>query len=78
MVTHIIFICIDSKIIVPKEPPTLKLTQTLTLTGGQFSSGAIVWIPYVSYIIMLYFISILHVILKKSVWNFCFLKPFCS
>ena len=38
--------------IVPKEnwPPTLKLiltlTQTLILTGGQFSSRAIVWIPF--------------------------------
>ena len=34
--------------IAPKEncPPTAKLTlrQTLTLTGGQFSSGAIVWL----------------------------------
>ena len=34
---------------------------------------------YVSYIkIILYFISILHVILKKSVRNFFFLKLFCS
>ena len=34
---------------------------------------------YVSSIkIVLYFISILHVILKKSVLNFCFLKLFCS
>ena len=34
---------------------------------------------YVSYRkIILYFISILHVILKKSVRNFCFLKLFCS
>ena len=28
--------------------------------------------------ILLYFISILHLILKKSVWNFSFLKLFCS
>ena len=28
--------------------------------------------------IVLYFISVLHVILKKSVQNFCFLKLFCS
>ena len=28
--------------------------------------------------IVLYFISILHVILKESVWNFCFLKLVCS
>ena len=28
--------------------------------------------------IVLYFISILHVILKESVQNFCFLKLFCS
>ena len=34
---------------------------------------------YVSHIeIVLYFISVLHAILKKSVWNFCFLKLFCS
>ena len=34
---------------------------------------------YVSYIkIVLYFISILHSILKKSVCNFCFFKLFCS
>ena len=34
---------------------------------------------YVSYIkIVLYFITILHVILKKSVWNFCFFIFFCS
>ena len=34
--------------IAPKEncPPTAKLTlrQTLTLTGGQFSSGAVAWL----------------------------------
>ena len=29
----------------PNYLPTLNLTQTLTLTGGQFSSGAIVRIP---------------------------------
>ena len=34
---------------------------------------------YVSYIkIVLYLISALHVILKKSVWSFYFLKLFCS
>ena len=34
---------------------------------------------YVSHIkIVLYFISVLHAILKKNVWNFCFLKLFCS
>ena len=39
----------SSRTITPKEncPPTPKLTlsQTLTLTGGQFSLGAIVWLP---------------------------------
>ena len=45
-----------SRTITPEEncpPPTLKLTliliQTLTLTGGQFSSGAIVRIPLILY-----------------------------
>ena len=34
---------------------------------------------YVSYIkTVLYYISILNVILKKSVQNFCFSKLFCS
>ena len=28
--------------------------------------------------IVLYFISVLHAILKKTVWNFCFLKVFFS
>ena len=27
---------------------------------------------------LLYFISVLHSILKESVWNFCFLNIFCS
>ena len=27
---------------------------------------------------LLYFISVLHSILKESVWNFCFLNSFCS
>ena len=41
-----------SRTIAPEEncSPTLKLTltvtQTLTLTGEQFSSGVIVWIPF--------------------------------
>ena len=39
----------------------------------------LIWYVYVSYIkIVLYFISILHVILKKSVRNFCFWTFFCS
>ena len=36
-----------------------------------------VWYVYVLYIkIISYFISISHVIFKKSAWNFCFLKLF--
>ena len=31
----------------PTIKPTLTLTQTLTLTGEQFSLGAIVRIPYI-------------------------------
>ena len=38
-----------------------------------------IWYVYVSYIkIVLYFISVLHVILKKNVRNFCFFGTFLS
>ena len=33
---------------------------------------------HTSFLYVLYFISILHVIPKKNVWNFCFLNLFCS